>query len=319
MSVSSLPPLFVCLSLCVATWCNARRWRPHVCRSHIEEFISAPVKHVSCLPIREMRAWTREIGDRKKKKSEKKKRRSQRASRWCAGYRCRACRFARFKSSDFLKTRELYPRLDFQSAATARVLAFVVLYLPPSLPPFLFLLPEFRITESSRVSDRRRGKCVFPWIPDGVPSRHVDASLVTLYVAYRTRERAHSEPVCVCVAASTKIEQIDGVFSKTRIVSLPLLLTHRFTYTPLHFCLPLVPPVRHPFRHSLTATRARMFPSPFCTRVWSSDPASRNDKYCESTSSDPFLVASVFQDFIYRVTWKMQSGSRDALKILREI
>jgi len=55
----------------------------------------------------------------------------------------------------------------------------------------------------------------------------------------RTRERVTAS--CMCVAASTKIEQINDVFSKTRIMSLPLFLTHRFihffTFTYIHFYL----------------------------------------------------------------------------------
>jgi len=64
------------------------------------------------------------------------------------------------------------------------------------------------------------------FINSGMPLRHVDTSFVA-FIWRSSHVRARLR--CVCVVASTKIEQIDGVFSKTRIMSLPLLLEHWFT------------------------------------------------------------------------------------------
>jgi len=91
-----------------------------------------------------------------------------------------------------------------------------------------------------------------------------------LYVIYTSHTRACYSIVYVCVAASTKIEQINDVFSKTRIMSLPLLLTHRFkhffTFIYIHFYLTFLFISRYPFR-LLSLSYVHVFLSSFRTRM----------------------------------------------------
>lgn len=94
--------------------------------------------------------------------------------------------------------------------------------------------------------------------------------------------------LCVCVAASTKIEQIDGVFSKTRIMS--LLLAHRFIRS---FTLLLVLSLS---AVSLLADTCACF---FRTRR-SSDLPPRGDKYCESYGFEPFAGGRFSGHYPYR-------------------